>query len=168
VRYELFDYQREAAVRCVKNLVRGRRDWEDGHRSSFALSAITGAGKTVVATAVIEALIHGSADLGVDPDPRATFLWVTDDPALNRQTRNKMIAGSDLLQPARLVILNDGFMNDELSPGRVYFLNIQKLSKTAGLSKGGNNLRQHSFWDILANTIKGESTDLYVVLDEAH
>ena len=168
MRYELFDYQREAAVGCVKNLVRGRRDWEDGHQSSFALSAITGAGKTVIATAVIEALIHGSADLGVDPDPRATFLWVTDDPALNRQTRNKMIAGSDLLQPARLVILDDGFMNEELSPGTVYFLNIQKLSKTAGLSKGGNNLRQHSFWDILANTIKGESTDLYVVLDEAH
>lgn len=168
MRYELFDYQREAAVGCIKNLVRGRRDWEDDHRSSFALSAITGAGKTVIATAVIEALIHGSADLGVDPDPRATFLWVTDDPALNRQTRNKMIAGSDLLQPARLVILDDGFMNEELDPGRVYFLNIQKLAKTAGLSKGGNNLRQHSFWDILANTIKGESTDLYVVLDEAH
>lgn len=168
MRYELFDYQREAAVGCVRNLVRGRRDWEHGHRSSFALSAITGAGKTVIATAVIEAMIHGSADLGVDPDPRATVLWVTDDPALNRQTRNKMIAGSDLLQPARLVILDDGFMNDELSPGRVYFLNIQKLSRTAGLSRGGNNLRQHSFWDILANTISGESTDLYVVLDEAH
>lgn len=168
MRYELFDYQWEAAVGCVKNLIRGRRDWEEGHRSSFALSAITGAGKTVIATAVIEALIHGSADLGVDPDPRATFLWVTDDPALNRQTRNKMIAGSDLLQPARLVILDDGFMNDELEPGRVYFLNIQKLSKTAGLSKGGNNLRQHSFWEVLANTIKGEAADLYVVLDEAH
>ncbi len=168
MRYELFDYQREAAVGCVKNLVRGRGDWDDGHRSSFALSAITGAGKTVIATAVIEALIHGSADLGVDPDPTATFLWVTDDPALNRQTRNKMIAGSDLLQPERLIILDDGFMNEELSPGRVYFLNIQKLSKTAGLSKGGNNLRQHSFWDILANTVKGETTDLHVVLDEAH
>lgn len=168
MRYELFDYQREAAAGCIKNLVRGRRDWDDGHRSSFALSAITGAGKTVIATAVIEALIHGSADLGVDPDPRATFLWVTDDPALNRQTRNKMIAGSDMLQPARLVILDDGFMDEDLSPGRVYFLNIQKLSKTAGLSKGGNNLRQHSFWDILSNTVNGDTTDLYVVLDEAH
>jgi len=168
MRYELFDYQREAAVGCVKALARAGNDWADGHRSSFALSAITGAGKTVIATAVIEALIHGSADLGVDPDPRAAFLWVTDNPALNRQTRNKMLAGSDLLQPSRLVILDDGFMNDELEAGRVYFLNIQKLSKTAGLAQGGTNLRQHSFWDILAHTIESDSTDLYVVLDEAH
>ena len=79
-----------------------------------------------------------------------------------------MLAGSDLLQPARLVILDDGFINEELAPGRVYLLNIQKLSRAAGLSRGGTNLRQHSFWDILANTIQGESTDLYVVLDEAH
>ena len=85
-------------------------------RSSFALSAITGAGKTVIATAVIEAMIHGSADLGVDPNPAATFLWVTDDPALNRQTRNKMIGASDLLQPSRLVILDDRFLDPELSP----------------------------------------------------
>jgi hypothetical protein len=168
MRYELFDYQRQAAAGCLRNLVRGRRDWEDEHRSSFALSAITGAGKTVIATAVIEALIHGSADLGVDPDPDASFLWVTDDPSLNRQTRNKMIAASELLRPGNLVILDDGFLDSELSPGRVYFLNIQKLSKTAGLAQGGNNLRQHSFWDILANTVANETTDLYVVLDEAH
>jgi len=168
VRYELFDYQREAAVGCVKALARAGNDWANDHRSSFALSAITGAGKTVIATAVIEALIHGSADLGVDPDPRAAFLWVTDDPALNRQTRNKMLACSDLLQPSRLVILDDGFSNDELEAGRVYFLNVQKLSKTAWLSQGGTNRRQHSFWDILAHTIERGTTDLYVVLDEAH
>ena len=169
MRYELFEYQRQAALGCVKNLLRGRRDWEEGHQSSFALSAITGAGKTVIATAVIEAMIHGSADLDVDPDLKATFLWVTDDPALNRQTRIKMLDSSEQLHPARLVILDDdGFIDDKLSPGCVYFLNIQKLSKAAGLSKGGNNLRQSSFWDILTHTISGKITDLYVVLDEAH
>ena len=115
MRYGLFDYQREAAVGCLKRLRRARRDWrEDRNRSAFALSAITGAGKTVIATAVIEAVLHGSSDLGVDVDPRATFLWVTDDPALNRQTRNKMLAGSDLLQPARLVVLDNEFLDSTL------------------------------------------------------
>ena len=169
MRYGLFDYQREAAVGCLDRLRRARRDWqEDRSRSAFALSAITGAGKTVIATAVIEAVLHGSSDLGVDADPRATFLWVTDDPALNRQTRNKMLAGSDLLQPARLVVLDNDFLDSTLSAGRVHFLNIQKLSKTSSLAQGGRNLRQYSMWEILANTISGGAVDLYLVLDEAH
>ncbi|MGI8516365.1 MAG: DEAD/DEAH box helicase [Acidimicrobiia bacterium] len=169
MRYELFDYQREATIECLRRLARGRRDWtDDGERSAFALSAVTGSGKTVIATAVIEALIHGSADLGIEQDSRAVFLWVTDDPALNRQTRNKMLAASDLLDPGRLVELNDGFLESELAPGRVHFLNIQQLSKTAGFSKGGSNLRRYSGWDILRHTITAKDRDLYLVLDEAH
>src|SRR5438067_1519871 len=117
MRYDLIDYQREAAIDVLKWLARGQGDWEN-HKSlsAFALSAITGAGKTVIATAVIEALIHGSADLGVDPDHRTSFLWVTDSPALNRQTRNKMLEGSDLLVPARLIILDNDFLDPELRP----------------------------------------------------
>src|SRR5438067_1450230 len=108
MRYDLFDYQRDAAVQVLGRLRRCRRDWADDRSlSAFALSAITGAGKTIVATAVIEALLFGSADLGIEPDPRATFLWVTDDPALNRQTYNKMLAASDLLDPFRLVIIEN-------------------------------------------------------------
>jgi hypothetical protein len=169
MRYGLFDYQRDAALGCLRMLGRGRRDWRDDRsRSSFALSAITGAGKTVIATAAIEAMIHGSSDLEVEADPNAAFLWVTDDPALNRQTRNKMLAGSDLLQPARLVVLDNDFLDSTLSAGRVYFLNVQKLSKTSGLAQGGRNLRQHSMWEVIANTINGGVVDLYLVLDEAH
>lgn len=169
MRYRLFDYQREAAAGCLERLGRARRDWgEDGNRSAFALSAITGAGKTVIATAVIEAILHGSSDLGVEADPRAAFLWVTDDPALNRQTRNKMLAGSDLLQPSRLMVLDNDFLDSTLRAGRVYFLNVQKLSRTSSLAQGGHNLRQFSMWDVLANTIMGGDVDLYLVLDEAH
>jgi type III restriction enzyme len=169
MRYDLIDYQREAAAEVLKRLARGHRDWDEFRSlSAFALSAITGAGKTVIATAVIEAIVYGSPDLGVDPDPRASFLWVTDDPALNRQTRNKMLAASDVLDPNRLIVLDNFFLDPELLPGRVYFLNIQKLSKASGLAHGGNNLRQHSMWDVIANTISAEGTDLYLVLDEAH
>lgn len=169
MRYSLFDYQREAAAGCLQRLGWARRDWhEDRRRSAFALSAITGAGKTVIATAVIEAILQGSSDLGVDADTRAAFLWVTDDPALNRQTRNKMLAGSDLLQPARLVVLDNDFLHATMSAQCVYFLNVQKLSKRSGLAQGGRNLRQHSMWQVLANTINGGNVDLYLVLDEAH
>jgi type III restriction enzyme len=169
MRFDLLDYQRAAAMDCLHRLNRGRLDWANhGAHSSFALSAVTGAGKTVIASAVIEAMIHGSSDLGTDPDPRAAFLWVTDDPSLNRQTRMKMLASSDMLQPARLSVLDNDFLDSTLAANRVYFLNIQKLSKSAGLAQGGHNLRQHSMWEILGNTINGGNVDLYLVLDEAH
>ena len=130
--FDLLDYQRTAAVGVLERIRRARRDWNDfGSLSAFALSATMGAGKTVVATAVIEALMYGSADLETEPDPRAAFLWVTDDPALNRQTRNKMREASDLLDPNRLVVLGNDFIDAELRAGRVYFLNIQKLAKTS-------------------------------------
>ncbi len=79
-----------------------------------------------------------------------------------------MLEASDLLAPARLTVLDNDFLNSELTPGRVYFLNIQKLSKSSGLARGGNNLRQYSMWDIIANTINGGRADLYLVIDEAH
>lgn len=169
MRYDLFDYQREAAAQVLQSLARGRRDWDEYKSlSAFALSAITGAGKTVIATAVIEAMIHGSADLDCEPDPEAVFLWVTDDPALNRQTLNKMLAASDILDPVRLIILENNFPDWKLTPGRIYFLNIQKLSKTSGLAQGGTDLRQYSMWEIIGNTITAQGTHLYLVLDEAH
>ncbi len=168
MKFELFDYQREAAVGCLEALKRAHHDLIGGYRSSFALSAITGSGKTVIATAVIEATFHGSADLGANADPRACFLWVTDDPALNKQTHNKMLAASDMLKVNQLYTINNDFMDSQLSPGRVYFLNIQKLSKKSGLAQGANNKRQFSMWDIIANTITDDRVDLYLVLDEAH
>jgi superfamily II DNA or RNA helicase len=168
MRYELMDYQRSAALDVLDRLDRGRNDWSSGYRSSFALSAVTGSGKTVIATAVIEAVLFGSADLGVEPDPRATFLWITDDPALNRQTRNRMLTASDLLPPRALVEVDDGYLNPSLDAGHVYFLNIQKLSKKSRLVQSGTNLRQASFWEVLANTVSDERTTLYLILDEAH
>ena len=56
MRYELTNYQREATLAVLQRLHWGDEDWHTrGERSSFALSAITGAGKTVIATAAIEA-----------------------------------------------------------------------------------------------------------------
>ena len=168
MRYTLTDYQREATMAVLRQLHWGDEDWHTRREpSSFALSAITGAGKTVIATAAIEALFFSSSDLGTEHNPRATFLWITDDPALNRQTRNRMLAASELLGPQHLTEINDGFLDQALVPGQVYFLNTQKLSKTSRLVQN-TNLRQLTFWDVLANTITSENSTLYLILDEAH
>ena len=54
---------------------------------SVSLSATTGAGKTVMAAAVIEALFCGSETFDFEPDPGAVVIWFSDDPNLNEQTR---------------------------------------------------------------------------------
>jgi type III restriction enzyme len=169
VRYELRDYQRDAALEILKQIQRARRDWvEDRDGSSFALSAITGSGKTVMATAVIEALFFGSSELDTETDSRVSFLWITDDPALNRQTRGRMLDASELLTPWSLRVVDEAFQDSDLAPGRVYFLNTQKLSRTGRLAQGGTDTRAFSFWDILRNTVSGREADLVMVLDEAH
>lgn len=168
MRFELFDYQRKAALDILNRLGRGLTDSRNGDLSSFALSAATGAGKTVIATAAIEATVFGSSDLGSDGEPSATFLWITDDPSLNRQTRNRMLEASELLAPRHLIELDDSFLETKLLPRHVYFLNTQKLSKTSRFVQGGTNLREMSFWDVLTNTIADPGVTLYLILDEAH
>jgi type III restriction enzyme len=79
-----------------------------------------------------------------------------------------MLDASDLLLPHTLLEVDDGFLEQELRPQRCYFLNTQKLSKASRLVQTGTNLRQLSFWEILANTINVEGVNLYLILDEAH
>jgi type III restriction enzyme len=170
MQYKLFDYQRKAATQVLQRIGWCRDDWATKHLpTSFALSAVTGSGKTVIATAVIEALFYGSTDLDVTPDPKATFLWVTDDPALNRQTLGKMRAASDLVDDRRLVTIEPDFTTTatSLDAGHVYFLNIQKLAKNQPLVNRSED-RPVTIWEVLANTITGAQADLYLVLDEAH
>ena len=48
-----------------------------------SLAATTGAGKTVMAAAAIEALFWGNETFDFEPDPGAVVLWFSDDPSLN-------------------------------------------------------------------------------------
>lgn len=169
MRFALKDYQVDAVARILRNLTRAR---EDTRRHSdliaFALSATTGAGKTVMATAVIEALFEGSEDFGVDADPSAVVLWVTDDPSLNAQTRHRIIECGDRLDVGRLVVIGDGgFDQETFDPGNVYFLNVQKLASSTTWVKR-DDTRRYTLWDTIRNTIEDETRTLYLILDEAH
>ena len=58
--YTLKDYQVGAVAGVLDNLTQARTLYKQfGSKSRFALSAVTGAGKTVMAAAAFEALFHG-------------------------------------------------------------------------------------------------------------
>ncbi len=168
MRYTLKDYQVAATNDVVKVLRRAGRSYAEDPSDlwSVALSAPTGAGKTVIASAVIETLFDGAGSF--PEDPLATVLWVTDDPALNEQTKRKMLQASSTLSPARLVTIDSGFDQETLDQRRVYFLNIQKLARTNPLARSNAERRTYSLWQTIANTIEENGAHFYVVIDEAH
>lgn len=186
MRYTLKDYQDDAAGEVLRNLADARDDWHrKGRTVAFSLTATTGAGKTVMAAAVIEALFDGNPDYDFEPDPGAVVLWFTDDPSLNEQTRFRLMDAADRIAHSRLVVIGNTFNQKKLEPGKVYFLNAQKLAKSSLLVRGAPEIspespqqylknmpppdeRAFTMWDTLANTINDQRLTLYLILDEAH
>ena len=183
MRYALKDYQDDAVADVLDRLATARDNWHR-HRypGAFSLTATTGAGKTVMAAGVIEALFDGNTDFNFEADPGAVVLWFTDDPSLNEQTRFRLLDAADRIAHSRLVVIGNTFNQEKLEPGNVYFLNAQKLGKQSLLVRGDRDnsrdgrqyglrmpdARAFTMWDTLANTIADEHLTLYLILDEAH
>lgn len=179
MKFDLKDYQAEAVADVLEHFDTARLLASRDKATSIALTAPTGAGKTVMAAAIIESLFFGNADLEIEPDPTAVVLWFTSDPSLNEQTRHRIMQASDRIDHHRLRVVESNFSDEQLRPGRVYFLNSQKLGRKSLLVRGAGageagqmlaapDMRARTFWEVLANTIADENTTLYVFLDEAH
>jgi len=187
VKFTLKDYQEQAVEDVLANLKRARENFKNpGKRelSSFSLTATTGAGKTVMAAAAIEALFWGNETFDFTPDPGAVVLWFSDDPSLNKQTFNRLRQASEKFTYSNLVHIAPPFARPRLDPGKVYFLNTHKLTKNSLLTRGhaetvsetqeripgfaSPDMQGWTIWETLANTIEADDLTLYLVLDEAH
>lgn len=185
--YTLKDYQADAVADVIDRLDTARAMYRAPRPkpTSFALTATTGAGKTVMAAAVIEALFYGNDELDVEMDPTAVVLWFSDDPNLNEQTRHRLMAASDKIMWDDLVTIEAPFSYEKFTPGKVYFLNTSKLAKGALLTRGHTaddeddqipelrtsvapDLQGFTIWETIANTINDPDRTLLMVLDEAH
>src|SRR6266542_2925396 len=107
MRIELKEFQVDAVADLIDQLDSARYEASRGRAQAVSVASPTGSGKTVIATAVIERILGGDDDHPADPD--ATFLWITDQPELNEQTRNKMLATSSVLTPATLETIAGDF-----------------------------------------------------------
>lgn len=185
MKFTLKDYQRDAVIQVLDNLERARKKYHDDDReTSFTLTATTGAGKTVMAAAAIEALFYGNDELDFDPDPGAVVIWFSDDPNLNDQTRIRLMQASEKLTYDRLVTIEYPFSVPQLDAGKVYFLNTQKLTATSRLTMKAARLKAAAetgeaslispdglawtIWETLAETIEDDGLTVYLVIDEAH
>jgi len=167
VRFQLVDFQIDAVADALVALGEATARFQRNAKlSAISLSAPTGAGKTVIATSVIEQMLYGGEH--TEPDSAFTVLWVTDDPSLNQQTKRKMLVASSQIKPGQLVVVDQSLVQEALDPGKVYFAHIQQLGKGATNYIRTGDKRRWSLWDTIANTINSRGSSFLLVIDEAH
>jgi type III restriction enzyme len=86
MKIELKDFQKKAVGDLYRYVRGASRDALDGDPQAVILASPTGSGKTVIANALMERIVDGDGDHAGDPE--ATFLWLSDSPKLNEQTRD--------------------------------------------------------------------------------
>lgn len=166
MRIVLKEFQVTAVDELTDKLRRSAREVrQSGEAQAIGLSSPTGSGKTVMVTAAMESLVTGDdANLPVND---AVFLWITDQPQLNEQTRRRIIKHSSLFDDINIVTLGPSFDQESFTPGTVNFLNIQKLGKERDLITKTDD-RHFTIWETITNTAAAIPDRFFVIIDEAH
>jgi type III restriction enzyme len=173
MRVSLFDFQKDALNELRMALVKARKTVSADDQHVLSFSAATGSGKTIMMTALFEAILVEPDDqlawpLDWAPQPDAVILWVSDMPELNEQTKRKIEGMSDKVhRVSQLVTIDASFDAPRLDGGHIYFINTQKLAVNQPLTNSGDG-RQHLIWETLSNTAQALPDRFYVVIDEAH
>lgn len=174
MRSELFPFQKKAVWDLRRKAAAGLaayRQWETPQIVS--LQAPTGSGKTLMAAALLEDILCGTAEpppgeAAFEAQPDAVVVWLSDSPELNRQSREKIEREADRIGGGRTVGIEEAsFRSEMLEDGTVYFLNTQKLSAPGRLGQRGER-RRWTIWEALAKTAREKADRFYFVIDEAH
>lgn len=165
MKIQLFPFQEDAVAELNRKIEKAHLLWSEDDPQVISFSAPTGSGKTIMMTQLFEEILFGNADRIADPE--AIFVWLSDSPMLNEQTRFKIEGQSDKIKVRDLVTIDAHFNAEILEGGHVYFLNTQKLGSDKLLTTLSDN-RLYSIWETLSNTARKYPQHLYVVIDEAH
>lgn len=167
MKVELFPFQKTALLSLRRSVFSAIINYGRTHTPQVvSYTAPTGAGKTIVMSALIESIYYGDENYPDQSD--AIFVWLSDSPQLNEQSRLKIDLKADKIRLNQCVVLSDeSFDAEVLEDGHIYFLNTQKLSKSSNLTKHSDG-RQYTIWETLANTVRDKSDRLYFIIDEAH
>lgn len=164
---ELLTFQKRALAQLRNHCAAAHNEYRQSRQNQVvSFTAPTGAGKTIIMASLIEDILFGTEHYVEQPD--AIFVWLSDSPELNQQSKEKIDAKCDKIKIHQCVVISDdSFDRDTLEEGHIYFLNTQKLSRSSNLTQHSDN-RQYTIWETLANTISDKADKLYFIIDEAH
>lgn len=167
MRIELFPFQKNAVAELRKYSALALNSYRNFKIPQvISLQAPTGSGKTIIMAALVEEILYGNGDFVEQPG--AIFVWLSDSPALNEQSRQKFESKADKIRLGQLVTIEDeSFDMETLEDGHIYFLNTQKLGKGGNLGKHSDT-RQYTIWETIQNTARKKCDRLYFIIDEAH
>lgn len=167
MKVELFPFQKTAVYDLRMKTVEAMGGYYRTHAPQvISFTAPTGAGKTIIMAALIEKILFGDEFIPEQQD--AIFVWLSDSPQLNEQSKLKIDLKADKIRLGQCVTVTDESFDQEFfDDGHIYFLNTQKLSKTSNLTQNGDG-RTYTIWQTIANTVRAKSNRLYFIIDEAH
>ena len=166
MRIELRAFQLIAAESILGEMAEARESISRGKVQAVVLSAPTGSGKTITTASVIDQTFGGGD--GVVARPDTVFLWLSDSPELNTQSKNKLLNTCDNVPFHKMVTIDSDFDEELLHPGHVYFINTQLLGRDKRLTTQPGDERQFPFWQTVANTVARRPLDFVLIIDEAH
>ena len=167
MKVELFPFQKKALAGLRMQSAEALGSYRRTHSPQVvSFTAPTGAGKTIIMASLIESIYFG--DDSYPDQQNAIFVWLSDSPQLNEQSKQKIDLKADKIRLDQCVtITEETFDREMLDDGHIYFLNTQKLGKSSNLTKHSDT-RQYTIWETLANTAREKSDRLYLIIDEAH
>lgn len=167
MKVELFPFQKMALFQLRRKTAEALGSYQRTHTPQvLSFTAPTGAGKTIILASLIETIYFGDEEYPDQPD--AIFVWLSDSPELNEQSRSKIDLKADKIRLDQCVTITDeSFDQEMLDDGHIYFLNTQKLGKSSNLTKKGDG-RTFTIWETLQNTMDEKYDRLYFIIDEAH
>src|ERR1700676_1233237 len=95
MKMELKAFQAIAARDVLERLADARESVLRGRLQAVVLSAPTGAGKTIPVASGIDQTVGGGEGIVARPD--TVFLWLSDSPKLNVQSKTKLLNACDNL-----------------------------------------------------------------------
>lgn len=106
MRVELFPFQKRALADIRMKTAEAMGSYHRTHAPQVvSFTAPTGAGKTIIMSALIEAILFGDEQYMEQPD--AIIVWLSDSPQLNEQSKQKIDSKADKIKLSQCVTVSE-------------------------------------------------------------